>query len=220
MSLTQMLVEAVSSWIRELGWLGVFGGVMVETVITVIPSPLVPMAAGFFLISPDSDLLTMLIIASTVIGLVGSVAATLGSIAHYAIGYYGGKPLIERYGYLLGLSWEEILSFSSRIKGEREWFTLFLSRALPVIPLSPVSIGAGLIRMDAKRFAAVTLAGTFPRYLVLGIAGYLVGVAYEELVNVLDATETAVAILLIAGVFLYLLVKKRLRNKDKIKGSE
>ena len=215
MSLTQVLIEAVSSWIRELGWLGVFGGVMVETAITIIPSPLVPMAAGFSLIPPDSPPAEVLYVAAVTIGLVGSVAATLGSLAHYAIGYYGGKPLVERLGGYLGISWDEIETFSRRIRGDREWIGLFLSRALPIIPLSPVSVGAGVVRMDPYRFTVFTLLGAFPRYLVLGIAGYLVGVAYEELVSALDAAETAVAIIMVAGVAAYILARRWTRKGDK-----
>ncbi len=75
----------------------------------------------------------VLYVATFTIGLVGSVAATLGSLAHYALGYYGGKPLIERFGKYLGISWEEIEIFSGRIRGEREWWGLFLSRALPIM---------------------------------------------------------------------------------------
>ncbi len=150
-----------------------------------------------------------------IIGLVGSVAATLGSLAHYALGYYGGKPLVERLGRYLGISWEEIEGFSDRIRGEREWLGLFLSRALPIIPLSPVSIGAGIIRMDPYRFALFTFLGAFPRYFVLGVAGYLLGIAYEELVSVLDTAETAVAIIMVLGVVAYIAVKRRTRKGNK-----
>ncbi len=215
MSLTEVLIETVSAWVRELGWLGVFGGVMVETAITLIPSPLVPMAAGFSLIPPNSPPLYVLYVVTFIIGLVGSVAATLGSLAHYALGYYGGKPLVERLGRYLGISWEEIEGFSDRIRGEREWLGLFLSRALPIIPLSPVSIGAGIIRMDPYRFALFTFLGAFPRYFVLGVAGYLLGIAYEELVSVLDTAETAVAIIMVLGVAAYIAVKRRTRKGNK-----
>ncbi|MDK2373041.1 MAG: VTT domain-containing protein [Candidatus Korarchaeota archaeon] len=215
MSLTEILIETVSAWIRELGWLGVFGGVMVETAITLIPSPLVPMAAGFSLIPPHSSPMYVLYVATFTIGLVGSVAATLGSLAHYALGYYGGKPLVERFGKYLGISWEEIESFSDRIRNKRKWLGLFFSRALPIIPLSPVSIGAGIIRMDPYRFSLFTLLGAFPRYFVLGIAGYLLGIAYEGLVSVLDTAETAVAIIMVFGIAGYISVKRRTRKGDK-----
>ncbi|MCD6244130.1 MAG: VTT domain-containing protein [Candidatus Korarchaeota archaeon] len=208
MSLTQLLIEIVSAWIRDLGWIGVFGGVMLETAITIIPSPLVPMAAGFSLIPTDADFMKVLATSIVLIGLTGSIAATLGSLAHYAIGYYGGRPLIERYGKWLGISWNEVESFTDKLSNGKESLTIFASRALPIVPLSIISIGAGLLKIKANRFTLFTFLGCLPRYTVLGIAGYLVGIAYEEMVNILDTAETAVAILIIVGIALYILVRR------------
>ena len=214
MSVAAALMEVISSWVRELGPIGIFGGVMLETLVAIIPSPLVPMAAGFSLIPPNSPPYTVFLISATYIGLVGSLAATLGSLLHYTLGYYGGKPLIRSLGSKVGIGESEVERAAKWIES-KGIAAFLLARILPIIPLSPVSVGAGLIRMDLPKFTLLTLLGTLPRYLVLGMAGFYAGEAYRHLAHALDAAENAVVLMLLAGLALYLLVR-RLRRGMRI----
>ena len=82
--------------IRAHGAWSVFAGVIIESVIVPIPSPLIIMGAGFVLISPELRFVHALVPIILQIVLPGAIASTLGSYIGYAIGYYGGKPLVDR----------------------------------------------------------------------------------------------------------------------------
>ncbi|MFX1563855.1 MAG: DedA family protein, partial [Promethearchaeota archaeon] len=169
------LLNMIIDWVQFLGPIGVFLGVMIETFIAPIPSPIIMMGAGFLLTQGLPFHLQMIVIVVDIM-LVGALASTIGSFFGYGIAYLGGYPIIERWGKYLGTSIEEIDYMRKQFdKSSRDEVYLFTARAIPIIPLSVVSIVAGAIRMDIKRFTIVTFLGTLPRCLVLGIVGWMVG---------------------------------------------
>jgi membrane protein DedA with SNARE-associated domain len=187
-----------------MGWLGVFLGVLLESIIIPIPSPLVPMGAGFILISRELSIETALSQIFIVIALIGSIAATIGSYIAYYIGYFGGQPFIERYGRYLGLSWKEITSFRDEKLGKWNVNVLIATgRAVPIIPLSVVSVLAGLIKVDLKNFTISTFIGCIPRYFVLGVLGWMVGAAYDRLTIILESAENALIIIILSLLAIY-----------------
>ncbi len=207
------MTEAVREWVRSLGVLGVFLGVMLETLITIIPSPLVPMVAGFSLIPNGSEMIEALYISTLLIGVTGSLAATLGALLHYLIGLYGGRALIDRYGKYLGTNSSELDGILTKISGKNEIISIFILRSIPVFPLSVVSLGAGMIGMRILPYTVATITGTFLRYSFLGMLGFIVGEAYEEVSSWIDSVENLLIFASIMIVLLYL-VSKRVRRND------
>ena len=123
----------ITTWIIELikthGILAVILGVVIETVVVPIPSPLIVMTAGYILI-PHGSILEILL-AATWISVVAGLAQTIGSYLLYYIGYFGGKPVIEKFEKLHGVSWKEIKSFEKKFKKRgKEDLTLFFMRLI------------------------------------------------------------------------------------------
>jgi hypothetical protein len=85
------LLNWIMDSIRSYGAWSVFLGVIIESVIVPIPSPLIIMGAGFVLISPQFSFFEALVPILLQIVLPGSVASTLGAYIGYGIGYFGGK---------------------------------------------------------------------------------------------------------------------------------
>jgi len=209
------LLALIISWIQFLGPIGVFAGVMIETFIAPIPSPVVMMGAGFLLTQGLPPQTALLVIVVDVM-LVGALASTVGSFFGYGIAYFGGYPIIERYGKYLGTSIEEVERLRQMFEeSSRDEIFLFTARAIPIIPLSVVSIAAGAIRMDTKRFTIITFLGTLPRCLVLGLAGWLVQTAFAQLGQAVDFIETLTLILLIVFVAVFLLMRRMLKRHAK-----
>lgn len=204
----QGVTEAVRSLVRSLGAPGIFLGVMIETMIAIIPSPLVPMIAGFSLIPSGSNLLDALSYSMVVIGLTGGLAATLGALIHYWIGLYGGRAIVRRYGKYLGVDSSDLERFSSKLNGRRRDLSLFTLRAVPVFPLSVVSVVAGILGVDLIPYTILTLFGSFLRYTLLGMLGFLLGETYEAASSWLDSVEN---LLLLAGIITlaYLIYRRR-----------
>lgn len=115
------------------------------------------------------------------VGVAGALGCNLGSIVAYAVGAYGGRPLIERYGrYLLitrrDLAWAD--SWFARY-GEA---TVFFSRLLPVIRTF-IALPAGISRMNFLRFNLYTFLGSLPWCLALAYLGLEFGEHWEETIR-------------------------------------
>jgi len=117
----------------------VFVGVIIESVIIPIPSPLVIMGDGFILIDSDLTAVEALIPILLLIVVPGSLASTLGAYVGYEIGFFG-------------FSWEDVDVLQKRLRGGQVKMTIFLLRAVPIIPLSLTSMAAGFVRLSITPF--------------------------------------------------------------------
>jgi len=214
------LLSLIILWVQHLGPVGVFAGVMIETFIAPIPSPIIPMAAGFLLTQGLPLPLQILIILVDVM-IVGAFASTIGAFFGYGIAYFGGYPIIEHYGKYLGTSLEEVRYLRARLeKSSRDEIVIFTTRAIPIIPLSVVSLAAGAIRMDARKFAILTFLGALPRYLVLGLAGWLVGEAFGTIGHIVDYLENLTLVLLILFIVVFVAFRLVLRRRARKAANE
>ena len=199
---------------RANGQVSVFIGVMVEQIIVPIPSPLIIMGAGAILVSPGFSVDKAFIHILWAIVLPGSIASTLGSCIGYMISYYGGKALVLRLQRFLGVDWEEIAHLEERFQGKKEAIAIFFSRAIPVFPISLVSIFAGLLRVPLKPFTIYTFLGSIVRCLFLAFVGWWIGATYEKVATRLNSAETFVSISMLIGmvgslVYLYYKFRKK-----------
>jgi membrane protein DedA with SNARE-associated domain len=194
------LLNWIMESIRAYGAWSVFIGVIVESVIVPIPSPLVIMGAGFILIDPDATAAGALLPILLQIVLPGSVASTLGAYIGYGIGFAGGKPLVDRWRGFLGFGWEEVKALESRFHSGQIKLLIFSLRALPIFPLSLISAAAGLVRLPLRGFSLWTFYGTIPRCLFLGYLGWWMGDTYRGAAYGIDRVETVVSMLLIGAI--------------------
>jgi len=211
------LISEITQWIMELmrahGQLSVFIGVMIEQIIVPIPSPLIIMGAGAILISTELSIPNAFLQILWIIVLPGTIASTLGSYIGYMISYYGGKALVVRLQRFLDVDWDEIENLEKRFQGRKEALSLFLSRAIPVFPISLVSIFAGLLRIPIRPFTFYTFLGSIFRCFFLGFVGWWIGATYEKVATRLDSVETVVSILMLIGMgvvlgYLYFKLRK------------
>lgn len=200
--------------IRAYGPWSVFVGVIIESVIVPIPSPLIIMGAGFVLISADLSFFQALLPIVLQIVLPGSVASTLGSYIGYGIGYFGGKPMVDRWERFLGFRWNDVAAMERRFQSGRINTSIFFLRALPIFPLSVISAAAGLLRLPLRQFSLWTFYGTIPRCLFLGYLGWGLGETYQGIAKGIDKAEgivSGILILAIIGAILWL--RARVRGK-------
>lgn len=208
------LLNWIMESIRSYGAWSVFIGVIIESVIVPIPSPLIIMGAGFVLISPELSFFGALLPILLQIVLPGAVASTLGAYIGYGIGYFGGKTLVDRWKGFLGFNWNDVESLERRFQGGRINTTIFFLRALPIFPLSVISAAAGLLRLPLQQFSLWTFYGAIPRCLLLGYLGWGLGETYQGFAKGLDKAEgivSGILILSIIGAIVWL--RARVRGK-------
>ena len=211
------MISEITQWIMNLmrahGQLSVFVGVMIEQIIVPIPSPLIIMGAGAILVPSGLSIPQAFLQILWLIVLPGTIASTLGSYIGYLISFYGGKALVIRFQRFLDVDWKEIENLEKRFQGKREALTIFLSRAIPVFPISLVSIFAGLLRVPIRPFTLFTFLGAIFRCFFLAFVGWWIGATYERVANQLDSAETIVSVaMLIAMVAALGYLYKKLRK--------
>jgi len=199
---------------RAHGQLAVFIGVMIEQVIVPIPSPVIIMGAGAILIAPELSIPKAFLQILWIIVLPGTVASTIGSFIGYMISYYGGKALVVRFQRFLGVDWDEIENLEKRFQGKKEALSIFLARAIPVFPISLVSIFAGLLRIPVRPFTLYTFLGSIFRCFFLAFVGWWIGSTYEKVATRLDSAETVISIIMLVAMvgilgYLYLKLRKK-----------
>ncbi|MHB8233020.1 MAG: DedA family protein [Solirubrobacteraceae bacterium] len=113
-----------------------------------------------------------------VLSLAGTLGYLVGAIAGWAIGRYGGRPLVERHGRRLHVGPEALA------RAER-WFARFglsavlLGRITPVVR-SFISIPAGVFGVALAPYTALTLVGSAIWCFSFAGAGWALGGSWES----------------------------------------
>jgi membrane protein DedA with SNARE-associated domain len=213
------MIEKLTSYIQpiisEYGASGVLLATLLEEIIAPIPSPLVPLAAGFFLLPVDGGFLEIIRQALFIIAFPVALGITLGSLAVYGLGWRGGKPIIEKSKKWIGLSWGDLEKTERKLtRGKSDEIALFILRVLPIIPGVAISGFCGIVRYPLKTFAVITFLGALTRAIALGVLGWYAGVAYTTYAEIISKMENYIfAVLIISALFFagrwYLLKKRR-----------
>ena len=206
--------QAVTALYEAVGYLGVAIWVAIESVIIPIPSEIVLPFAGF-LVGQGTSLepITRAPWNFWVVVLAGTLGATVGALIAYAIGYFGGRPLIERYGRYLGIS-EADLDRTDRFFVRYGNASSFFGRMLPVVR-SLVSFAAGIAHMRLLPFTVFTFLGSAPWTFVLVFAGVELGANWADIGAVLKRFEYAILGVLVLAVLAFIwfrLIRPRRRR--------
>jgi len=187
--------DLVTQIYAAVGYLGVAFWVALESVIIPIPSELVLPFAGFLVgegtaIEPLTGQPWNLVLVT----LFGTIGATVGALVAYAIGLFGGRPIIERWGRYLGISPADLDRAETFFERHGD-AAAFFGRLVPVIR-SLVSFAAGVARMPLGRFVLFTFLGSLPFTLLLATAGVVLGQNWATVGGVLKQFEYLIVAIL------------------------
>jgi membrane protein DedA with SNARE-associated domain len=192
--------DLVTAIYEAVGYLGVALWVAIESVIIPIPSELVLPFAGFLAADPGSIepitgarwSIPLLVAAATLGSLIGALIA-------YAIGYWGGRPVLIRWGRFLRFTEQDLDKTEAFFAKWGNW-AAFLGRMVPVVR-SLVSFGAGVGKMHLGPFILFTTLGSIPWNLALVMAGYLLGENWTQIGDFLKRYEYLVlGVLVVIGL--------------------
>lgn len=213
--LIENIVGFLESILISHGFFGVFFSFIVAQVIAPIPTELLTMATGFLFLgnSLSLDFFSTLIFS---IGIPASLGTTIGSLFVYYIGYFLGKPFIEKWGKFFGLSWKQVEKIQVKFKNSHiDETALFSLRAVPFFPIVSVSLVSGLIRFKLKPYLLFTFFGTFARVVLLAVLGWQVGELYKSYAALFKGLERIgiLLVLILLVVFIVYRFKKRKQNE-------
>ena len=198
----QLVIPFLTSLYGAVGYLGVVVAMTIESAMVPLPSELT-LPFGGFLVSDPSQIepLTRQPWAFWLVVLAATLGNTLGSLIAYAIGAWGGRPLLERYGRYLLIRTEEI-DRADDFFARHGRSTVFVGRLLPVVRTF-ISFPAGVTRMPLVPFLAYSLLGAVLWSTVLVFAGLQLGVHWEDIRHALQPFDLLLAVLAVLAVVLF-----------------
>ncbi len=201
-AIDSIVLPFLESLYSSFGYVGVVMAMTIESCAIPLPSELILPFAGW---SVSRGLIEPLTAApwsywgAVAAGVIGN---TLGSLASYAIGAYGGRPLVERYGRYVLISPHD-LELADRWFARYGQATVFFSRMLPIVRTF-ISIPAGIARMSLGRFVLFSVLGAIPWVMLLVWGGVQLGDHWRELKDALKGLDYLVAAAVVALVALFI----------------
>lgn len=190
----QFVANFIIKSIEAGGYPAIAGLMAIESANIPLPSEVIMPFSGFLVAQGTFNLWWA--------GLAGAIGCVIGSAVSYWIGFWGGRPLIERYGKYILISHHD-LDLADRWFGKYGEAAIFFSRLLPVIRTF-ISFPAGITRMNFWRFLIYTFVGSFPWTLGLAYVGMRMGEKWETLRETFRGFDIVIGIVLITVIILYI----------------
>ena len=206
------MTEKILSWlagvvvavISKTGYLGVMLLMAIESACVPLPSEIIMPFAGYLVYTGRFSLLW----AATA----GALGCNLGSVIAYEIGFFGGRPLVEKYGRYIWINRND-LDMADRFFARFGSAAVFLGRLLPVIRTF-IALPAGIARMPRLRFHIYTFAGSWPWCFGLAWIGMKLGEKWEtdpRLRQWLHRLDALILVMLLVGLIFF--VRSHLKNR-------
>ncbi len=154
MSVIDKVLVPIALWIEgtitKMGPLGITLLMAVESCNIPLPSEAILPFAGYLV---SKNIMTIHTAAFA-----GALGCVVGSIPSYYLGYFGGRPFIEKHGKWFLISKKDI---ELADKWANKWGDLafFICRMLPVIRTF-ISLPAGILKANITRFLTYTFLGS------------------------------------------------------------
>lgn len=201
--------EFVMNLIAQYGYFGMFIGMVLEAVIIVIPSELI-LATGGILAARG----IFSFWGAFLIGLLGSIFC---AIVIYAMGYYGGRPFVEKYGKYFFMKKDDIEKADT-------WFSKYgmiaacVGRNFPIVR-TLISLPVGLTRLSFTKFLIYTTLGSIPWTFAFVYVGYALGNNWVLLQNYTSKLKVPIRILFVFLLISYLYKKIQQKRKKRFSSS-
>jgi membrane protein DedA with SNARE-associated domain len=213
----QIAIPFLEGLYGALGYAGVFLAMTIESAMIPLPSELILPFAGFLVSDPAQvEPITGGPWNYWIVVIVATLGNTAGSLIAYAIGAYGGRPFLERYGKYLLIRHHEI-EIAERFFLKWGAPTAFFSRLLPIVRTF-ISFPAGVARMPIRTFVIYSTAGAFIWSMLLVAAGVQLGDNWEEIRTALQPFDLLIAVAAVLVVALFVWWRLQMPGLSRVRG--
>ena len=198
------MTQALTHFIQSYGVLAVILLMAAESCAVPFPSEVIMPVAGLL-----AGLGKMSLLAAILGGTLGSL---LGSLVAFGLAARFGEPLLLGPGRWIGFS-------RTHLALANGWFqrhgasTTFFGRVLPVVR-TYISFPAGLARIDLRRFAALTVAGSLIWCTALAALGDVVGANYTRVAGGIARAAVVIAVLVLIALAAWFVKGRRSVSGD------
>jgi membrane protein DedA with SNARE-associated domain len=192
--MTEKILGALFTFISSLIAFAGYGGIVIlmgiESACIPLPSELIMPFAGYLVYQGTMNIFW--------VATAGAIGCNVGSLVAYEIGYYGGRPLVERYGRWILMGRRE-LDWADRFFTRWGYLAVFIGRLLPVIRTF-IALPAGIARMPRLRFHAYTFLGSWPWCFGLAWLGMKLGENWRVIGKYLHKFDVVILVGLVVGI--------------------
>lgn len=188
-----LLGSFIISVISSLGYTGIVLLMAIESACIPLPSEIILPFSGYLAFTGRFSLLW--------VATAGALGCNVGSIVAYYVGVWGGRPLLQRYGKYVLISYREIDLADRWFANYGQW-TVFFGRLLPVIRTF-IALPAGVARMNIWTFNVYTFLGSWPWCYALAYAGYKLGEHWPELREYFRRFDAVIGVAIVVAVIAY-----------------
>ncbi len=187
--LLSLLASFIIASISAFGYAGIVAMMAIESACIPLPSEIIMPFSGY-LVSQGRF---------TVFGtaLAGAIGCVVGSVVAYAVGRYGGRTFVWKYGKYILISHHDIALADRWFNRYGQW-VVFFSRLLPVIRTF-ISLPAGIAKMPFWPFVIYTFAGSLPWCYALSYVGFRMGAHWDTLGVYFHRFDAAIGVAIVAG---------------------
>jgi membrane protein DedA with SNARE-associated domain len=190
--MSHSILDLLRNALVHYGYWAVGGVLLLENAGVPLPGETILLLASFLAYSEHNLKLSWLIVVAT-------LAATLGDNLGFALGHYGGRPLLARYQSLFRIQ-DKTLAQGERLFARYGAVTVFFARFIFGMRIIAGPM-AGVLRMHWRKFALFNFLGAALWVTAISAVGYLFGQHWGRLERDLKRFDVVVAIvvLLVAG---------------------
>jgi len=200
--MTHSILDLLRNAVVHYGYWAVAAALLLENAGVPVPGETVLLLASFLAYSERDLQLSWVIVVAT-------IAATLGDNLGFALGYYGGRPLLGRYQSLFRIQ-DKTLARGESLFARFGAVTIFFARFVFGMRIIAGPM-AGVLRMPWRKFLAYNFLGAAVWVTVIAGAGYLFGQHWGRLARDVRRFDIAVAIVALLAVA-YLWWRSRREN--------
>ena len=130
----------------------------------------------------------------------------VGDVIFYAVGRWGGRKFLEKWGRYFGVSPDHILNLEKHFE-KYSGKTILFGKWTQSVGFA-ILIVAGMAKMPFKKFMQFNFVGSLPKSLVLLLIGYYFGQAYQQIDKYFGYATLSMFFVIILVVAIYFFVKK------------
>jgi membrane protein DedA with SNARE-associated domain len=208
----EKILAPVAAFIIAVISAGGYGGIValmaIESACIPLPSEIIMPFSGYLVSTGELDLIW--------VATAGAIGCNLGSIPAYALGKYGGRPAIERFGKYVLMNMHD-LELAERFFARFGPAAVLICRLLPLIR-SFIAFPAGVARMPQIPFHIYTFLGSWPWCFALAWIGMKLGQRWHSdprVGRVLHSLDAVIAVVILAGVAYYIWHRLRGRRRAR-----
>jgi membrane protein DedA with SNARE-associated domain len=200
----QAIFDFLRTFIAEYGYWAVALALLCENAGIPVPGETTLLLASFLAYSEQKLDLGWIIVIAT-------CAATMGDNLGYALGHYGGRPLLERYRHFFRIS-PATLERGEKLFARYGASTVFLARFIFGLRIFAGPL-AGVLRMPWKEFALFNFLGAAVWVTTIATIGYFFGRHWDAMEHALGRFNLVVGIAVL--LLIPILWRRYHRTSDK-----